>query len=56
LDLNAGLPEQINNMSFGLNWYLTSHARIMYNYVITDDANDVFGNLNGHLLRVQIDF
>jgi len=56
IDANAGKPEQVNNMTFGFNWYLTSHARIMYNYVITDDKNDTLGNLSGHLIRVAIDF
>ena len=53
---NPTMPEEINNLTFGLNWYLTSHARIMYNYVVTDDKNTVLGNLTGHLIRVQIDF
>ena len=55
VSLNAGLPQDINNLTFGLNWYLNAHARIMYNYVMTDD-NDALGNLNQHLFRVQIDF
>ena len=56
LNVNPTLPRQINNITFGLNWYLTSHARIMYNYVITNDNNNILGNLNGHLIRAQIDF
>jgi phosphate-selective porin OprO/OprP len=56
LQINTGMPQQINNITIGLNWYLTSHARIMYNYVITDDNNNVMGNLSGHLFRVAIDF
>ncbi len=55
LTLNSGLPQDINNITFGLNWYFNAHARIMYNYVITDD-NHAIGNLNQHLFRVQIDF
>ena len=55
-DVNPGLPKQVNNMSLGLNWYLTSHARIMYNYVVTDDDNQSLGNLSGHLIRIQMDF
>lgn len=53
---NAGLPDQVNNITFGLNWYLTSHARLMYNYIATDNKNSILGKLSGHLLRVQIDF
>ncbi len=53
---NPAQPDEIKNITFGINWYLTSHARIMYNYVITDDNNDILGNLKGHLIRMQIDF
>ena len=53
---NAGLPENVNNLAFGFNWYLNAHTRFMYNYVITDDGNIALGKLNQHLLRVQIDF
>ncbi len=52
---NAGLPAQINNLAFGLNWYPTSHVRVMYNYVITQDGHPD-GNLNAHLIRFHIDF
>ncbi len=55
-NVNPTLPTQINNITLGLNWYLTSHSRIMYNYVITDDNNSTLGNLKGHLIRAQIDF
>jgi len=55
VDANPSLPDNINNLSFGINWYLTSQARLMYNYIITDDNNSL-GNLNGHIIRVQIDF
>jgi phosphate-selective porin OprO/OprP len=53
---NLSMPDQINNISVGMNWYLTAHARIMYNYVLTDDKNDALGKLSGHLFRVAIDF
>ncbi len=56
LDANLGIPRDVNNISLGVNWYLNSHARLMYNYVITDDANVALGNLNQHLIRVQLDF
>ena len=54
--VNPANPQQVNNLTFGLNWYLTSHIRLMYNYVMTDDQNNVLGNLQGHLFRVQMDF
>ena len=53
---NLALPSQINNISLGLNWYLTSHARFMYNFILTDDFNASEGKLTGHLVRFQIDF
>ena len=56
LAANVGLPENINNISLGINWYLNAHARLMYNYVITDDGDNTLGNLNQHLIRVQLDF
>jgi len=56
VDANIGKPDQINNITVGFNWYLTSNARIMYNYIMTDDKNDTLGNLSGHLIRVAIDF
>jgi len=54
--VNVGLPKDINDISLGINWYLIPHARLMYNYVITDDGNKTLGNLNQHLFRVQLDF
>ncbi len=56
LTANAGLPKDVNDISLGVNWYLNAHARFMYNYVITDDADSTLGNLNQHLFRVQLDF
>lgn len=48
--------KSVANITAGFNWYLNSHARIMYNYVTGSfDQKDV-NNLNGHLIRMQIDF
>ena len=56
VDANPGNPKEVNNLAFGFNWYLTSHVRFMYNYVITDDNDSALGNLYGHLFRFQMDF
>jgi len=53
---NPGEPPSVINTAFGLNWYLTSHVRIMYNYIITDDMISPEGKLNAHLVRIQMDF
>lgn len=48
--------KSVANITAGFNWYLNSHARIMYNYVTGSfDKKDV-NNLNGHLVRLAIDF
>ncbi len=52
---NAGMPEQINNLGVGFNWYLTSRVRMMYNFILTDDGNTQ-GKLQAHLIRFQMDF
>ncbi len=53
--VNPGQPEKIANIGLGLNWYLNSHARIMYNFILTEDGN-YQGNQSAHLIRFQIDF
>ena len=48
--------DKVNNLTFGLNWYLNAHSRIMYNYV-TSDYNGLNGEKTAaHLFRVQMDF
>ena len=48
--------KSVANITAGFNWYLNSHTRIMYNYVTGSfDQKDV-NNLNGHLVRLAIDF
>ena len=47
------------DLTFGLNWYLNAHTRIMYNFIntdfgFTDTANQ--NNQTAHLFRVQMDF
>jgi phosphate-selective porin OprO/OprP len=51
-DANQG---KLNDLTFGLNWYLNPNARIMYNYVAA--KNDDLGLKNkAHLIRFQVDF
>jgi len=57
-DFRTGDDElkSVGNITAGFNWYLNSHARLMYNYVVTNyDQQDV-NNMNGHLVRLAIDF
>ncbi len=54
-DINPGQPGRIANWGIGFNWYLNARAKVMYNYILTDDDNPS-GNQAAHLLRFQIDF
>ena len=55
--VEAEFGDKVSNITAGFNWYLNSHARIMYNYVISDFNNDGDNNkLNANLIRFQIDF
>jgi len=48
--------KSVGNITAGFNWYLNSHTRLMYNYVSGSfDQQDV-NNLNGHLVRLAVDF
>jgi phosphate-selective porin OprO/OprP len=52
----SGYFDKVNNITIGLNWYLNSHARLMYNTVLSD-----FNGANGekqiaHMFRVAVDF
>jgi phosphate-selective porin OprO/OprP len=52
----GGNNDKVNNVTFGLNWYLNAHSRVMYNYVASD-----FNGVNGekqaaHMFRVALDF
>lgn len=48
---------KITNISLGLNWYLNSNTRFMYNFVYSD-FNKTYENpkLNAHLFRFQVFF
>jgi phosphate-selective porin OprO/OprP len=50
---------KIKDVTVGVNWYLTSHVRLMYNFVHAEfGVKDPVAatRANGHTLRVQADF
>lgn len=53
-DLTDADKGKLDNITLGLNWYLNSRTRIMYNYILSDQQDLV--NTNIHLWRFQIDF
>ena len=64
-DLDNGPAEggDINQWTFGLNWYLNPNTRIMWNYVMADVSNlatgtryDAKGKVDIFEMRFQIDF
>ena len=57
-DFRTGDDElkSVSNITAGFNWYLNSHARLMYNYVITGYDQEDVNNMNGHLVRLAVDF
>ncbi len=55
--VTTGNDDKVSNITAGFNWYLNSHARIMYNHVISDFNSAGDNNkLHADLLRLQIDF
>ena len=58
--ITVGNYDKVNNITFGVNWYLNSHARVMYNYIATG-YNGVAGDAKAdkqaaHMFRVALDF
>ncbi len=53
-DLNSVEQGKLNDFTFGINWHLTSYAKIMYNYIYSN--NPGIEKINIHLMRFQIDF
>ena len=49
--INAG---KLSDITFGINWYLNSHSRIMLNYVRSDLVDVGVANILG--MRLQVDF
>jgi len=62
LDLNDDAAEvyggKMDNRSIGVNWYLHSNARLMFNYVMSSvkDHDDELGTVNAFTMRTQFDF
>ncbi|MCK4680557.1 hypothetical protein KAT82_05495 [bacterium] len=63
LDLNDADAEvfggKMDNVTMGLNWYLHSNARLMFNYVMSsvkDHDSDELGVANAFTMRTQFDF
>lgn len=48
---------KVSNITAGVNWYLNSHTRLMYNYVLANFNKDGDNNpLTANMFRVQVDF
>ncbi len=63
LDLNDDNAEiyggKMDDVTVGLNWYLHSNARLMFNYIMSsvkDHDNDEMGKVNAFTMRTQVDF
>jgi len=55
--VTTGYSDKVNNITLGFNFYLNSHSRLMYNYVISDFNREGDNNkLNASLIRLQVDF
>lgn len=54
-DLSEANQGKLNDVTFGLNWYLNAYTRFMYNYVNGKNAF-LESNNNAHLIRFQVDF
>ncbi len=56
LDLTSSLKENaaINNITAGMNWYMSPSVRIMFNYVLADHQN--YDQTHIYQLRFQVDF
>jgi len=46
--------EEISSLTFGLNWYLNSHTRILYNYIIADLQQE--NKFRANLIKIQVKF
>ena len=63
LNLNDDTAEvyggTMDNVTLGINWYLHSNARLMFNYVMSsvrDHDDEKLGSVNAFTMRTQFDF
>jgi len=55
--ITTGFDDRVSDITVGVNWYLNSHTRMMYNYVVTDfHAKGDNNPLHANLVRAQTDF
>ena len=55
--ITTGNNDKVANIDLGMNWYLNSHTRIMYNFNISDFNESGDNNkLYAHVMRLQADF
>jgi len=54
--VTGGEYDGLSNITLGLNWYLNSHARVMYNAVLTDMNGTNGEKQTAHMIRFAVDF
>jgi phosphate-selective porin OprO/OprP len=54
-DIQGG---RLNDLTFGVNWYLNSYSKLQFNYIRAFLDNPIFGKSNADIvgLRAQVDF
>jgi phosphate-selective porin OprO/OprP len=53
-----GPGRRLNDLTFGVNWYLNKHTKFQFNYIHAFLADPVFGDSNADItaVRAQVDF
>ena len=48
---------RLDNVTLGLNWYLTPNVKLMWNYIHSEvDGRDTDGDADIAVMRIQVDF